>query len=101
MANPNRCETCDYSKLNGNREKGHCYMFRDEPTDVCHQHTGRDFLRNFEATLRRQQDQLGEPFASILAKHLDELYETEDKGSNAKLSGGEAVRSDAGLSGNV
>ena len=51
MANPNRCETCDYKKLNGNREKGHCYIFSDEPTDVCHQHTGRDFLRNFEATL--------------------------------------------------
>jgi hypothetical protein len=46
---------------------------------------GRDFLRNFEATLRRQQESLGEPFASILAEHLDELYKTEDRGSNAKV----------------
>ncbi len=42
MANPNNCATCEYSQLNGNREKGHCYMFRDEPTDVCMQHTGRN-----------------------------------------------------------
>lgn len=41
MANPNNCQTCEYSQLNGNREKGHCYMFRDEPTEVCMQHTGR------------------------------------------------------------
>jgi len=47
-------------------------------------HTGRDFLRRFEATLRRQQEPLGAPFASILAEHLDELYETEDKGSDLK-----------------
>ena len=43
MTNQNRCETCDYKKLNGNRE-GHCYMFRDEPTDVCMQHTGQKML---------------------------------------------------------
>lgn len=42
MTNPNNCATCDYKKLNGNREKGHCYMFRDAPTDVCMQHTGRN-----------------------------------------------------------
>ena len=40
MSNPNNCKTCDYTKLNANRD-GHCYMFRDEPTDVCMQHTGR------------------------------------------------------------
>ena len=41
MSNQNNCETCDYKKLNGNREKGHCYMFRDEPTEVCMQRTVR------------------------------------------------------------
>lgn len=87
MANPNRCEACDYSKLNGNREKGHCYMFRDEPDDVCHQHTGRGFLRDFEAKLREQQEPLGAAFALILAAHLGELYEAEDKGSNANMTG--------------
>lgn len=41
METPNNCATCEYSQVNGNREKGHCYMFRDEPTDVCMHHTGR------------------------------------------------------------
>jgi hypothetical protein len=40
MSNPNNCGTCDHMKANGNRE-GHCYMFREEPTGVCMQHTGR------------------------------------------------------------
>lgn len=37
----NNCGTCDYKKLNANREEGHCYMFKDVPTEVCMQHTGR------------------------------------------------------------
>ena len=41
MTNPNRCETCDHKKRPGG---GHCYMFRDTPTDVCMQHTGRKML---------------------------------------------------------
>lgn len=41
MANPNRCETCTHKK---HPDGGHCYMFRDEPTDVCMQHTGRRML---------------------------------------------------------
>lgn len=39
--NPNNCKTCDYMKINWNRE-GHCYMFRDEPSDVCSQYTSRN-----------------------------------------------------------
>ena len=50
MANPNRCETCDYIKIKGDKD-GHCYMFRDEPTDVCHQHSGRNFFRSLEEEL--------------------------------------------------
>lgn len=38
MSNPNNCATCDYKQI---PDGGHCYMFRDEPTDVCMQHTGR------------------------------------------------------------
>lgn len=38
MANPNNCSTCHH-KPNG--DEGWCYMFRDEPTDVCMQHSGR------------------------------------------------------------
>ena len=41
MSNPNNCTTCDYTKLNANR-CGHCYMFREEPTEVCMLHTLRD-----------------------------------------------------------
>ena len=38
LANPNNCATCDHKKQAG---EGWCYMFRDEPKDVCFQHTGR------------------------------------------------------------
>lgn len=36
--NPNNCSTCEYIQ---NPDGGHCYMFRDEPEEVCMQHTGR------------------------------------------------------------
>ncbi len=41
--NPNNCNTCQHKKK---PDGGWCYMFRDEPTEVCMQHTGRkpDFL---------------------------------------------------------
>jgi hypothetical protein len=39
-SNPNNCETCRHKQ---NPDGGHCYMFRDEPTEVCMQHTGRNF----------------------------------------------------------
>lgn len=52
MGNPHNCATCDYKKLNANREKGHCYMFRDAPSDVCMIHTLRDKpLHEFGETL--------------------------------------------------
>jgi hypothetical protein len=38
VINPNNCETCDHKK---NPDGGHCYMFRETPTEVCMQHTGR------------------------------------------------------------
>lgn len=38
--NPNNCGTCNHMKHNGDNA-GWCYMFRDEPNDVCSQHTGR------------------------------------------------------------
>lgn len=52
--NPNNCATCDYKKLNGNRE-GHCYMFRDEPEDVCMAHTGRHPTTLAEQILRARR----------------------------------------------
>ena len=74
MSNPNNCETCKYSQLNANREKGHCYMFRDEPTDVCMAHTGRQ-TKNIFADLAAQQIPLGREFSEVLHKNLWDLYE--------------------------
>lgn len=53
--NPNNCKTCDYKQLIDSREKGHCYMFRDMPTDVCMAHTGRHPTTLVEQILRAQQ----------------------------------------------
>jgi hypothetical protein len=44
-ANPNNCEKCDHWKLHS--EEGHCYMFREEPMEICRQHTSRDILKQF------------------------------------------------------
>ena len=34
--NPNECATCDHK---ADPDGGWCYMFRDEPTEVCMKHT--------------------------------------------------------------
>jgi len=41
--NPNNCETCEYKHLKSpdQTDDGWCYMFRDEPQEVCMLHTGR------------------------------------------------------------
>ena len=36
--NPNNCAACDHKM---HPDGGWCYMFRNEPTDVCYQHTAR------------------------------------------------------------
>lgn len=38
MSNPNNCSTCDHKH---HPQGGWCYAFRNEPTDVCMQHTSR------------------------------------------------------------
>lgn len=38
MTNPNNCATCKHKQ---NADGGWCYMFRDEPTDVCGIHSRR------------------------------------------------------------
>jgi len=38
--NPNNCNTC-YYKLVAEDDDGWCYMFRNEPNEVCMVHTGR------------------------------------------------------------
>ena len=37
MNNPNNCSTCDHKKT---PQGGWCYIFRNEPTEVCMKHTG-------------------------------------------------------------
>jgi len=42
--NPNNCATCEHKNMKSPDQAdddGHCYMFRDEPTEICMQHTGR------------------------------------------------------------
>lgn len=53
MANPNNCTTCEYKTLKApDQTGGHCYMFRDEPTEVCAQHTLRlDLERGLQKTV--------------------------------------------------
>ena len=43
MPNPNNCQTCGYKNVtvDGKPVEGHCYMFSDEPDEVCMQHTHR------------------------------------------------------------
>jgi hypothetical protein len=60
MSNPNNCATCDYTKLNANRE-GHCYMFKDAPSDICMIHTLKDKpLHSFAETLSSAIDDMPE-----------------------------------------
>lgn len=60
MSNPNNCATCDYMKLNASRD-GHCYMFSDEPNEVCMQHTGRN----------KPLHAFGDALASAISDHPD------------------------------
>lgn len=35
MNNPNNCTTCEYKQ---HPDGGHCYMFKDAPSEKCHQY---------------------------------------------------------------
>lgn len=63
MTNPNNCATCGF-KPNG--DGGWCYMFRDEPTDTCAQHTARrldrqECMRIALAIIRGDRREVSEP----------------------------------------
>ncbi len=49
----NNCSTCEYFNETAisQDEDGHCYMFSDEPTEVCMLHTGRKRDPEFMASL--------------------------------------------------
>lgn len=49
LNNPNNCETCEHKN---HPDGGHCYMFRDEPTDVCKVHTKYKTLIEIDERLR-------------------------------------------------
>lgn len=55
--NPNNCQSCSHMhnrSPNGEDAAGHCYMFKDSPTEQCMQHTGqRDFERESMEGLQR------------------------------------------------
>lgn len=42
-SNPNNCATCKHM-INNNDEELHCYMFKDEPTEICMQHSWRSSM---------------------------------------------------------
>lgn len=46
MSNPNNCAACDHKK---HPQGGWCYMFREEPTEVCMCHTAHRGMTAFEA----------------------------------------------------
>lgn len=51
--NPNNCETCDYKRaIYEGKDKYHCYMFADAPTERCMQH-------------RSEQSEFGTPVIPI------------------------------------
>jgi hypothetical protein len=51
VSNPNNCGTCKHKQ---NPDGGWCYMFRNEPDDVCMQHTYRaELTSNAEQAIIR------------------------------------------------
>jgi hypothetical protein len=40
MSNPNNCSACEYKKIQEEGHlAGHCYMFREEPKEICLKHS--------------------------------------------------------------
>ena len=54
--NPNNCQTCDHHKINRDPEL-HCYMFKDEPTERCGQHTGNKMPRTIAEMVEQSRYQ--------------------------------------------
>jgi hypothetical protein len=81
LTNPNNCETCKYKHMNEG-EEGHCYMFKDEPTDVCMQHSGRE---DYTFMTTKNMD-LSELFSTCLKQAvLDIEHEEEQRWLHATL----------------
>lgn len=58
--NPNNCETCNHINES---DGSHCYMFKDEPVDICYQHTGRNIFKTFKSNIN---DDLFETFFQLI-----------------------------------
>ena len=70
LTNPNNCETCDYMKMGDG--DGHCYMFKDAPTEECLQHTGRDW-----GNPMRMMASVKDSMEFILRQAVDDIAEWE------------------------
>lgn len=84
--NPNNCATCRHKAY---PEGGFCYMFRNEPEDVCMQHTCRRVPLGIGLTSNKSmskiieefihdQEPLGDDFQKVLHGNLSDLYESEN-----------------------
>lgn len=86
MSNPNKCSTCDHKR---HPDGGHCYMFRDEPSDVCMQHTGRKV--SITDLLPPERECCGTLYGSH-HRATCAKYSGKFKPANAKLSGPEGAQ---------
>lgn len=81
--NPNNCKTCKhFPDAYCGHDGGHCYMFDNEPNEVCYRHTGRSRdgevlaqLLKFNRMLTDAQKDLEPEFEKVLNDHFWELLE--------------------------
>lgn len=68
--NPNNCQTCRYKhmKETGATEEQHCYMFADEPSEACMQHTKPDLADFIKLTQQRPLSNHEENFITLLGR---------------------------------
>jgi len=81
LTNPNNCSTCAWLKMGDG--DGHCYMFKDAPTEVCMQHTGRVAwpfgpMKMLEASPEvRSEDMMDAFFNQALEDSILDLHDLE------------------------
>lgn len=66
--NQANCSTCKYKTMKGSVQDkiGHCYMFRNEPTETCGQHSVSSLMElaetlpDFRTAIMKLNNRLGE-----------------------------------------
>ena len=79
--NPNNCDTCGHIH---HKDGGHCYMYREPPTQACLSHTARvKMWRDLAQTLKPRPD-LGQLFKEkrMDAQAFTQTYNTSRNGAN-------------------